>query len=341
MTLTRDTLARLPKAELHVHLDGSLRPATMVELAREQRVRLPADDPETLRRAMLVKDARSLEEYLERYYVTVAVMQTPAALERIAYEFVVDVARENVRYVEVRYCPALHTPALTLTQAVEAPLAGIQRGERETGTRVGLIVCALRTLPPSVSEDLARLAVDYGHAGVVAFDLAGAEKGHPARDHARAFAHASAHGLACTCHAGEANGPDSIRQALQACGAHRIGHGTRLGDDPEIAAYVLEHRIPLEMCLSSNVHTRAVPDVRSHPARRYFNQGCVVTLNTDGRLMDGITLTDEYWLAHTELGFTRAEIDRLILNTFESAFLPEQEKADLLARVRRELEGIA
>lgn len=340
MTLSRETLERLPKAELHVHLDGSLRPETMLELAREQHVRLPADDAESLRRAMLVKDARSLEEYLEKYSVTLAVMRTAGALERIAYEFVVDVARENVRYVEVRYCPALHTPALTLTQAVESPLAGIRRAERETGTRVGLIVCGLRTLAPSVSEDLARLAADYRTEGVVAFDLAGAEQGHPARDHARAFAYAAAHGLACTCHAGEANGPDSIRQALHDCGARRIGHGTKLREDPETEAYVREHGIPLEMCLSSNVHTRAVAELERHPARRYVDLGCVVTLNTDGRLMDGVTLTDEYWLAHTRLGFTRPEIDRLILNTFESAFLPDADKARLVARVKRELDQI-
>lgn len=340
MSLTPDLLRRLPKAELHVHLDGCLRPETMIELARAQGVRLPADDPAALRRYMLVNNVRSLEEYLERYLVTVAVMQTPGALERIAYEFVRDVARENVRYVEVRYCPALHTPAMTLAQAAEAPIAGVRRGSEETGVRVGIIVCGLRTLPPRVSEDLARLAADYRTAGIVGFDLAGAERGHPAADHARAFAHAAAHGLHCTCHAGEADGAESIRQALHACGAERIGHGTRLLEDPEIEAYVCERRIPLEMCLTSNLHSHAVEDLSRHPARRYFDRGCRVTLNTDGRLMDGVTLTDEYWVAHTRLGFTRAEIDRLILNGFESAFLPAADKAALVATVQRELQEL-
>jgi adenosine deaminase len=340
VTLDADLFRRLPKAELHVHLDGSLRPETMLDIARQQGISLPAADSAGLRNAMLVENARSLEEYLERYAVTLAVMQTPGALERIAYEFVVDVARENVRYVEVRYCPALHTPALTLYQAVQSPLRGIRRAEKETGTRVGLIICALRTLPPSTSDDLARLAVDFRSEGVVAFDLAGAERGHPARDHARAFSYAASHGLACTCHAGEANGPDSIRQAIHDCGAQRIGHGTKLGMDPHIEEYVIEHRIPLEMCLSSNVHTGAVPDIEHHPARRYFDQGCVVTLNTDSRLMDGIDLSGEYWRAHTQLGFTRAEIDRLILNSFESAFLPAADKTSMIAAVKQELAEI-
>src|ERR1041384_7647768 len=146
--LSRELIARLPKAELHVHLDGSLRPETMLDLARRQNIRLPADNPEELRKAMLVGDAGRLEKYLQRYAVTLSVMQTEEALERIAYEFVLDVAAENVRYVEVRYCPALHTPALTLTQAVEAPLRGLRRAEQEVGTRANLIICALRTLPP-------------------------------------------------------------------------------------------------------------------------------------------------------------------------------------------------
>jgi adenosine deaminase len=337
VSVTRDLIRRLPKAELHVHLDGCLRPETMLELARELGVVLPAKDPERLADAVFVRHADSLEEYLERFKITVSVMQSARALERIAYEFVLDAAADNVRYVEVRYCPALHTPALTLEQAVEAPMAGFRRGEAETGTVVRVIVCALRTLPPSVSNDLSHLAVAYGSDGVVAFDLAGSERGHPAAEHAAAFAHARAHGLACTCHAGEAEGAESIRQALHVCGAQRLGHGTRLFEDPALEDEVLDRGIPLEMCLTSNLHTDTVTDLSQHPARRYLDKGGVVTLNTDSRLMDRTTLTDEYWLAHRRLGFTRAELDRVILNTFESAFLEESLKAELLSEVRREL----
>ena len=340
MRLTRDLIRRLPKAELHVHLDGCLRPETMIELARAQNVTLPADDPQRLADAVFVRNAQSLDEYLERYRITVAVMQSWEALERIAYEFVLDTAVDNVRYVEVRYCPALHTPALSLDAAVEAPLAGLRRGAGETGVRANLIVCGLRTLPPSVSHDLAHLAVEYRDAGVVAFDLAGSERGHPAADHAAAFAHARAHGLRCTCHAGEAEGPESIRQALHRCGAHRLGHGTRLLEDPDLEAEVIERGIPLEVCLTSNLHTHTVVDMARHPVRRYLDRGGVVTLNTDSRLMDRTTLTDEYWLAHRTLGFTRAELDRVILNAFGSAFLDEHDKATLLAEVRQELSEI-
>src|SRR6267378_6074028 len=200
--LTKGALRRWPKAELHVHLDGALRPATMLELARAQGIRLPADTPEALAKAMLVRDAKNLEEYLEKYTITLSVLQTAAALERVAYEFVLDKAAENVRYVEVRYSPLLHRPALTLAQAIEAPLAGIRRAAAETGTRVGLIVCAMRTRPPAESLELARVAAEYRAEGVTAFDLAGAERGHPARDHRAAFEYAVAHGMACTCHAG-------------------------------------------------------------------------------------------------------------------------------------------
>jgi adenosine deaminase len=312
----------------------------MIELAHEQGVSLPADDPESLAEIVHVRAARNLEEYLERFYITVSIMQTPAALERIAYEFVQDLAAENVRYAEVRYCPALHTPAMSLGEAVEAPLAGLKRGEQETGMIARLIVAGLRTLEPTVSEDLARLALDYAGDGVVAFDLAGSEHGHPARDHARAFDIAHSGGLPCTCHAGEGDGPDSIDQALHTCGAHRVGHGTRLREDRALEEYVIENRIPLEVCLTSNVHTRTVDSIAEHPVRRYLEMGGMVTLNTDSRLVDGTTLSDEYWLAHTELGFGRTEIDRVITNTLESGFLPEVEKAELVRQVRRELAEI-
>lgn len=340
MTLPLDLIRRLPKAELHVHLDGCLRPETMLELARQQGVSLPADTPESLAEALFVRNADSLETYLQRYIYTVSVMQTSQALERIAYEFVHDAARDNIRYAEVRYCPALHVPAVSMTEAIEAPLAGIRRAEAETGTVVRVIVCALRTLPPAVSHDLARLAVDYRSEGVVAFDLAGAERGHAARDHVEAFEYARGHGLFCTCHAGEGDGPDSIRQALHACGAHRLGHGTRLGEDPTLEQEVIARQIPLEVCLTSNVHTHTVPNVTEHPVRGYLERGVTVTLNTDSRLMDRTTLSDEYWLAHRKLGFTRADIERVILNAFRGAFLDEEEKARLIAQVEADLKEI-
>ena len=338
--LTKDALRRWPKAELHVHLDGALRPATMLELARAQGIRLPADTPEALAKAMLVRDAKNLEEYLQKYEITLSVLQTAQALERVAYEFVVDVAAENVRYVEVRYSPLLHRPALTLTQAIEAPLAGIRRAESETGTKVGLIVCGIRTRPPAESLELARAAADYRTAGVIAFDLAGAERGHPAREHRAAFEYAAAHGMACTCHAGEGDGPASIQQALHECGATRIGHGTRLGEDPALLEEVVARKIPLEMCLSSNVHTHTVAQVAEHPFKRYLQQGVVVTLNTDGRLTDGVTLTDEYYLAHAALGLSPDDLSRVVLNACESAFLPDYEKVALVSRVQSELEAL-
>ncbi len=337
--LTKEALRRWPKAELHVHLDGALRPATMLDLARKQGINLPADTPDALAKAMLVRDAKNLEEYLRKYEVTLSVLQTAEALERVAYEFVVDVAAENVRYVEVRYSPLLHRPALTLTQAIEAPLAGIRRASAETGTKVGLIVCAMRTRPPAESLELAHAAADYRSAGVTAFDLAGAERGHPARDHRAAFEYAAAHGMACTCHAGEGDGPDSIHQALHDVGAQRIGHGTRLGEDPALLEEVIARKIPLEMCLTSNVHTHVVASVAEHPFKRYYQQGVVVTLNTDGRLTDGITLTDEYFLAHAALGLSADDLARVVLNTCESAFLPEYDKVALVSRVQNELGG--
>jgi adenosine deaminase len=340
MTLTRDLVHRLPKVELHVHLDGCLRPQTLLELAREQGLPLPAEEAADLARALYVRHAKSLEEYLERYTITLSVMQTFAALERIAYEFLVDAAAENVRYVEVRYCPALHTPALTLTQAVEAPLAGLKRAEAETGAVARLIICGLRTLAPRVSLDLARLAAGYAGDGVVGFDLAGAERDHPARDHAAAFDRARAAGLHCTCHAGEGDGPDSIRQALDVCGAERIGHGTRLAEDPALEALVCERGIALESCITSNVHTGTVADAANHPLKRYLDGGCTISLNTDSRLMDGITLSDEYWLAHRALGLERSDMDELVLHAARSAFLPDAERDALVQRISREMAAV-
>jgi adenosine deaminase len=336
--IPREWLLALPKAELHCHLDGSLRPATLLELGREYGQPMPGDTAEEVAAHMVVSDARDLEDYLNRFVITLSVMQRADALERIAYELVVDAARDGVRYIEMRYAPVLCVrDGLSLGQAVEAPLRGIARAEKETGTIGRIIICGLRHLDPKVSIELAELAVAFRDRGVVGFDLAGGERDHPARAHAAAFAYARAHDLAVTVHAGEGDGADSVRQAVHDCGADRIGHGTRLGEDERLTHYVNDRRIALEICLTSNVQTHAAATYAAHPMRRYFDRGMNVVLNTDNRMMSGVTLTDEYAHAAASLAFTKSELARVALNGFESAFLPWEEREALVARARRDI----
>ena len=339
--VTRDLLHRLPKAELHVHLDGSLRPETMLELAAEAGVKMPTDDPETLRDYMHVQDARNLVDYLERFDITLSVMQTAESMERTAYELAQDLASDNVRYAEIRYSPILNTrKGLPLTEAVEAPLRGLKRAEADFGIRTGLIICGIRNMEPETSRDLADLTVAYKGRGVVAFDLAGAEYNYPAKKHKDAFYTVINKNMAATIHAGEAYGAESIHQALHYCKAHRIGHGTRLYEDADLMAYVRDFRVPIEICLTSNVQTRAVASFAEHPVRQYFDYGIVVSLNTDNLLMSATTVTEEYWRAHQHLGFTWDELVRISLMSFESSFLPWDEKQALIASVREEIGGL-
>lgn len=335
---TRDQLRRLPKAELHCHLDGSLRPETLLELAAEIGVRLPAGDAETLGRHMVAADSRNLEEYLHRFDITLAAMQRADALERIAYELLEDAAAEGIRYMEVRYAPVLNTAGgLTMGEAVEATLRGVARAHQDVAIIGRLILCGIRTMPPAVSLETAKLAVRFGASGVVGFDLAGAELGNPAADHAEAFAYARDHELACTAHAGEADGPTSIRQAVHICGAHRLGHATSLYQDPSLSRYVNDRRIALELCLTSNVQTRAVASYADHPARRYFEEGHEIVLCTDNRMMSGITLTDEYAAAAEHQGFTLEELALVAQNGFRAAFLPWGSRLALIQRVRQDI----
>lgn len=336
--VTRERLRSLPKAELHCHLDGSLRPETMLELAPGAGVSLPASDPEALQTAMEVPIHEGLVAYLNRFSTTIALLQTPEALERAAYELAVDAASESVRYLEVRYSPAFHTEkGVSLDEAVEAPLKGLARAETEEDIQTGLIVCGIRSLPPSQSLAMAELAVSWKDRGVVGFDLAGAEGGNPAGDHHEAFHLAAENNLAITIHAGEGAGPESIAGAIHGCHARRIGHGTHLHLDPDLERYVNDFRIPLEMCLTSNVQTGASPSISEHPFRRYFDAGLIVTLNTDNRLMSGVDLTEEYWVAHEHLGFSWEELQEVALLGFQSAFLPYQAKVNLLERVEAEI----
>jgi adenosine deaminase len=335
---TREQLLRLPKAELHCHLDGSLRPETLLALAAERGLTLPASTAPEVARFMVAADSRDLEEYLRRFEITLAVMQDVEALERIAYELLLDAAAEGVRYLEMRYAPVLNTrDGMRMHDAVEATLRGVARAQQATAIVGRVILCGIRTMPPAVSLETAEVAVTYKELGVVGFDLAGAERANAAAVHAEAFAYARGHELACTVHAGEADGADSLRQAVHLCGAHRLGHATRLAEDPSLARYVNDRRIALEICLTSNVQTRAVADYAAHPARRYFEDGHEIVFCTDNRMMSGVTLTDEYQAAAEHLGFSLEELALVALNGFRAAFLPWGHRLALMQRVRQDI----
>jgi adenosine deaminase len=300
--LTTELLRRIPKAELHCHLDGSVRPTTLLELGREYGVPMPSATPAALAHHMYVRDARHLEDYLTRFDVTLSVMQSARALERITYELAEDAAADGVRYIEVRYAPVLNGQwGLSLGDAVEAPLRALESAQRDFHITGRIIICALRHLAPAVSLELAHLAVAYRDKGVVGFDLAGGEAGHPASAHRAAFDLAHEHGMSCTCHAGEGAGAESIADAVHACGAK---------------------------------------DYASHPMRAYFDRGMRVTLNTDNRLMSGVTLVDEYAHAANDLHFGLEELCTLARNGFESAFLPDDERRALLAAADREFAAL-
>ena len=337
----REYLRRLPKAELHVHLDGSLRSETMIDLARPADVVLPTHDPEALRRWMLVSDARNLTDYLGRFEYTIALLQTPEAIERVAYEMVEDAAADGLRYLEVRYCPRLSTRAgLTMDDAVAAEWRGLQRGEADFGVVARIINCTLRQLEPEVSVAIAEHSVRMRDHGVVGFDVAGPEAGHPPEAHPEAFDIAARGGLGITVHAGEAAGWESIFEAIHACRAARIGHGTRLFENQELLRYVRDRRLCVEINITSNVQTRAVRTAAEHPVRRYYHEGLAVTLCTDSWLMSGVTLSDEYLTAHDALGFSRAELESMALTGFEHAFLSWPERSALIARARADIASL-
>lgn len=334
----RDELRRMPKAELHVHLDGSLRPATMLELARERGITLPASEPEALRHWMLVDDARHLEDYLARFDVTIALLKRPEAIERVAYEMVEDAAADGLRYLEIRYCPQLSIgEGLTLDEATAAEWRGLQRGLADFGVPARIINCSLRNFDPELSVEIAEHSVRMQDHGVVGFDLAGGEAGRPAGRHREAFEIAARGGLGITVHAGEAAGWESIFEAVHSCRAARLGHGTRLFENRELLEYVRDQRICIEVNITSNLQTGVVRAASEHPVRQYFDAGIPVTLCTDSWLMSGVVLTDEYLLAHHALGFTPTELETMALTAFEHAFLPLPERTALRDRARADL----
>jgi adenosine deaminase len=333
MKLDHSLLKSLPKVLLHEHLDGVLRPQTVIELAASVGyTELPTHDAEALGRWFYQgANQGSLAKYLEGFKHTIAVMQTEEALERAAYEQAEDLSRDGVVYYETRFAPVFHTSkGLTHQQVVSAVLKGMARGRQDFGVHSGLIICAMRNM--NVSLEMAELAVDFRERGVVGFDLAGEEGGYPPKKHVDAFHYIQRENFNITVHAGEGYGKESIWQAIQYCGAHRIGHGTRLIDDiavangkavrlGDLAQYVLDKRIPLEICLLSNVHTGATPSLDQHPFKILYQEKFRVTLNTDNRLMSNTTMTKEFAAAAETFGLTIDDFEKISINAMKSAFL--------------------
>ena len=345
-----DAIRAVPKVLLHDHLDGGLRPRTVVELAEETGYpRLPVSDPDQLGMWFVESaDSGSLERYLTTFDHTVGVMQTEGALLRVAAECAEDLAADGVVYAEVRFAPELHVyRGLSLTEVVETVLAGFRQGVANAAAsgrqiRIGTLLTAMRHTARSM--EIAELSVRYRDSGVVGFDIAGAEAGYPPTQHLDAFEYLQRENAHFTIHAGEAFGLPSIWQAIQWCGADRLGHGVRIIDDitvhddgsvelGRLAAYARDKRIPLELCPSSNVMTGAAKSIAEHPIgllrRLYFR----VTVNTDNRLMSNCTMSSEMAALVSAIGYGWADLAWLPVNAMKSAFIPFDERLDIINSV--------
>ncbi|MCM2386932.1 adenosine deaminase [Streptomyces albipurpureus] len=339
----------VPKVVLHDHLDGGLRPATIIELAREHGYdALPTEDPRALAEWFRdAADSGSLERYLETFAHTCAVMQTQGALERVAAECAEDLAADGVVYAEIRYAPEQHLErGLTLDEVVDAVNAGFREGERRARGRITVRTLLTGMRHTDRSLEIAELTVAHRDRGVAGFDIAGGEVGNPPARHLTAFQHLKRHNCHFTIHAGEAVGAESIHEAVGICGAERIGHGVRITDDitvhddgtaslGHLAAYVRDNRIALELCPTSNLQTGAAKDYATHPIDLLRGLGFRVTLNTDNRLVSGTTMSQEFQHMVRAFGYGPEVFEEFTVAAIESAFLPLPERQRLIDEVIR------
>jgi adenosine deaminase len=345
MSPTTEQIRAMPKVLLHDHLDGGLRPGTVIDLADDIGYPdLPTHDPAELTRVLTVGAHRGhLNLYLDAFRHTVGVMQTRPALYRVAREAAEDLADDGVVYAEVRFAPELHTElGLTLDEVVHAVLAGFRDGSADGRIMVRALLTAMRTA--ARSQEIAELAVRHRDNGVVGFDIAGAEAGWPPSRHLDAFQYVHRENFHVTIHAGEGYGLPSIWEAVQYCGAERLGHGVRLAEDiavgedgtvalGRLASYIRDRRIPLEMCPTSNVQTGAAESIEAHPLGLLRELQFRVTVNTDNRLMSQVTLTSEFALLVREFGYDWPDLQWLTLNAMKSAFAPFDERITLINSV--------
>lgn len=339
MALTNNQLADLPKIELHVHLDGSVLPQTLIELAEMQGSKLPTTDSDELLRYMSApQTCQSLNDYLRTFDFVLPYMQTYEALERTAYELVKQCAAEQVQYVEVRFAPQLHRErGLSVAETYEAVIAGLTRGEQQFNVIARCIGICLRGHSESQNVEVVQVAAQYWQKGVVAVDLAGAEALYPPQLYEAVFHEAQQSGIPVTIHAGEAAGAESIAVAIEQLGAQRIGHGVRLQENMELLQDVVTRRIPLEFCPISNLQTKAIADWEHYPIVSYMEQGVIVTVNTDNLTVSQTSLGKELMALQTHCGLSAQAIVQLQRNAAHAIFLEQPAKQQFIAAFESKL----
>lgn len=332
-------ISNLPKIELHCHLDGSVRLTTLKELGIKEKILSPDLGDNDLRTlAEVPAHCPSLVDYLKRFDLPLKVMQNEPALARITQELVEDAAADGVRYIEIRFAPHLHqTHGLSLDAIISAVVQGAKKGESLTGTRANVILCCMRHLPPESSIELVEAGRPFLGQGVVALDLAGDEHHFPPEDHAEAFELAKTYGYHRTVHAGETGIVDNIRKSVALLHAERIGHGVSIEKDATLFEEIRTTGIPLEMCPTSNLHTKAADSYEAHPLHRCLNEGIRVTLNTDNRTVSNVTLSKEMQNL-LNAGLDLLQLKSLYMNAVRVIFDSEQEKQRLEALWPAELE---
>lgn len=328
-----DRLQTLPKVDLHLHLDGSVKPGTVIELARETGGTLPTWEPELLLPYLQVTgECKSLAEYLNKFHLIGQFLHTPSSLVRVAYEVVEQAAAHHCMYIEVRFAPQLHRKlGLTVEDTIRYVLEGLMQGERDFGVTARCIAICLRGHSEELNREVIRAAALFMGKGVVAVDLAGAEAVYPPELYRDIFAMARERSLPITIHAGEAAGAASVKSAVEKLGASRIGHGVRMKEDLYVFELIKNKQIPLELCPISNLQTKASNSWDTYPLREYFEQGIMVTVNTDNLTVSNTTITNEYRNLRDQLGFLEEELCRIALNGAHAAFLEGREKKQLLA----------
>ncbi|WP_026675090.1 adenosine deaminase [Alkalihalobacterium bogoriense] len=338
--MNASVIKSLPKVDLHLHLDGSVKPNTLIELAKQKGVILPAETETELLPYMQVTKTGQLKDYLKTFDLVLPMMQTEEALERIAFEVVEQASLDNCIYIEVRFGPILHTrEGLRLEQVISAVIKGLQRGESTFGVKARVIASCLRH--HSVAENIAVIhaASSFLHKGLVAVDLAGDEGNFPTHLHQEVFAVANEKEIPVTIHAGEAAGPDSIYDAITQLGAVRIGHGVRAREDKDIVDLLIDKKIPLEMCPISNIQTKACDSWESYPFKEYYDMGFTLTINTDNLTVSNTTLTKEFLTLIEYFQLSLDDVLSLLRNGIEAAFLPEVEKQKLRERFESKLKN--